>query len=74
MTNELEDRVTYPRFFQDDQERLIFSYRHGGSGNGINLYNRYDTESKTWSRLIDTPLFDGGGQRNAYPAGPTRGP
>jgi hypothetical protein len=74
MTGELEDRVTYPRFFQDDQERLIFSYRHGGSGNGINLYNRYDTESRTWSRLIDTPLFDGGGQRNAYPSGPARGP
>jgi hypothetical protein len=74
MTGELEDRVTYPRFFEDNQGRLVFTYRHGGSGKGINLYNRYDVESKTWSRLIDTPLFDGEGRRNAYPAGPSRGP
>ncbi len=73
MTGELEDRVTYPRFFEDNEGRLVFTYRHGGSGNGINLYNRYDTETKTWARLIDTPLFDGEGKRNAYPAGPTRG-
>lgn len=74
MIGELEARVTYPRFFEDHEGRLIFTYRHGGSGNGINLYNRYDTETRTWSRLLDTPLFDGEGKRNAYPAGPTRGP
>lgn len=74
MTGELEDRVTYPRFFEDHEGRLIFTYRHGGSGNGINLYNRYDTKTRTWSRLLDTPLFDGEGKRNAYPAGPVRGP
>ncbi len=74
MTGELEDRVTYPRFFEDDAGRLVFTYRHGGSGNGINLYNRYDTKTKTWSRLLDTPLFDGEGKRNAYPNGPSRGP
>jgi hypothetical protein len=74
MTGTFQDRVTYPRFFHDSKGHLIFTYRHGGSGNGINLYNRYDTETRTWSRLLDTPLFDGEGQRNAYPAGPTRGP
>jgi hypothetical protein len=74
MTGELEDRVTYPRFFEDHEGKLIFTYRHGGSGNGINLYNRYDTATQTWSRLLDTPLFDGEGKRNAYPAGPDRGP
>lgn len=74
MTGEMEDRVTYPRFFEDHEGRLVFTYRHGGSGNGINLYNRYDTETKTWSRLLDTPLFDGEGKRNAYPIGPSRGP
>jgi BNR repeat-containing family member len=74
MTGELEDRVTYPRFFEDNEGRLVFTYRHGGSGNGINIYNRYDTENKTWSRLIDAPLFDGEGKRNAYPIGPSRGP
>ena len=74
MTGLLEERVTYPRFFKDAEGRLIFTYRHGGSGNGSNLYNRYDVETKTWSRLLDTPLFDGEGKRNAYPAGPARGP
>jgi hypothetical protein len=74
MTGALEDRVTYPRFFQDNEGRLIFSYRHGGSGNGINLYNRYETETRTWSRLLNTPLFDGEGLRNAYAIGPARGP
>jgi hypothetical protein len=74
MTGLLEDRVTYPRFFEDHEGRLIFAYRHGGSGNGINLYNRYDTKTLKWSRLLDTPLFDGEGKRNAYPSGPTRGP
>ena len=74
MTGALEDRVTYPRFLQDNEGRLIFTYRYGGSGNGINLYNRYDTATRTWSRLLDTPLFDGEGQRNAYPIGPVRGP
>jgi hypothetical protein len=74
MTGLLEDRVTYPRFFKDNDGRLIFTYRHGGSGNGINLYNRYDVETQTWSRLLETPLFDGEGLRNAYPSGPSRGP
>lgn len=74
MTGELENRVTYPRFLKDDQDRLVFTYRHGGSGNGINLYNRYDPKTKKWSRLLDTPLFDGEGLRNAYPNGPKRGP
>lgn len=74
MTGQLEDRVTYPQFFKDQEGRLIFSYRHGGSGNGINLYNRYDAQTQTWSRLLETPLFDGENKRNAYPAGPTHGP
>ena len=74
MTGELENRMTYPRFFTDHQDRLIFTYRHGGSGNGINLYNRYDPDTRTWSRLLDTPLFDGEGLRNAYPGGPSLGP
>jgi hypothetical protein len=74
MTGELENRMTYPRFFTDHEDRLIFTYRHGGSGNGINLYNRYDPGSRSWSRLLETPLFDGEGRRNAYPSGPSRGP
>jgi hypothetical protein len=74
MTGKLENRVTYPRFFEDADGRLVFTYRHGSSGNGINLYNRYNPETKTWSRLLEEPLFDGEGERNAYPSGPVRGP
>ena len=74
MTGELEDRATYPQFLHDANGRLVFTYRHGGSGNGINLYNRYDTASRTWSRLMEAPLFDGEGLRNAYPSRATQGP
>lgn len=74
MTGELEERTTYPRFFTDQEGRLVFTYRHGSSGNGINIFNRYDTETRTWSRLLDKPLFDGEGLRNAYPSGPSLGP
>jgi hypothetical protein len=74
MTGELENRVTYPGFLTDQNGDLIFTYRHGGSGDGINLYNRYDAASRTWTRLVDVPLFDGERKMNAYPQGPVRGP
>lgn len=74
MIGELENRVTYPRFLTNHQDRLVFTYRHGGSGNGINLYNQYDPDTRTWSRLLEAPLFDGEGKRNAYPSLPLRGP
>ena len=74
MTGELEHRVTYPRFLTDHNNNLIFTYRHGSSGNGVNLYNRYDTGKQSWTRLLETPLFDGEGKCNAYPQGPVRGP
>ncbi len=74
MTGELENRATYPRFLTDHNGELIFTYRHGGSGNGNNLYNRYDLRNRSWTRLLDTPLFDGEKRRNAYPLGPVRGP
>lgn len=74
MTGELEDRTTYPRFFNDRDGRLVFTYREGSSGNGINIYNRYDTATRTWSRLLDKPLFDGEGLRSAYASLPEFGP
>lgn len=72
MTGEKENRVTYPRFMEDAQGCLLFTYRHGGSGKGINLWNRYDAKSRSWSRLLDVPLFDGQGKTNAYPSLPRR--
>ena len=74
MTGKKEERCTYPHFLRDADERLVFHYRDGGSGNGRRFYNVYDLKSRTWSRLFDTPLFEGQGKRNAYPAGPLVGP
>ncbi|MGL4943383.1 MAG: BNR repeat-containing protein [Thermoguttaceae bacterium] len=68
-----EKRVTYPRFLFDNEQRLLFTYRDGGSGNGNQFWNVYDAPSKTWSRLLDKPLFDGQGLMNAYFTGPSRG-
>jgi hypothetical protein len=74
MTGELEDRTTYPRFFHDADGRLLFTYRHGKSGDGNQIYNVYDDETQTWQRLLDKPLTDGEGKRNAYLNGPITGP
>ena len=74
MTGEKETRCTYPKFMRDAENRLIFHYRDGGSGNGSEIYNVYDLELKTWKRLLDNPLVDGQGKMNAYMGGPVRGP
>lgn len=74
MTGDREARCTYPRFFDGPDGAFLFSYRDGSSGNGDNIINVYDLKTKTWKRLLDRPLLDGQGQRNAYPFGPTRGP
>ena len=66
MTGEQEDRTTYPRFIKTREGELIYSYRDGGSGNGNQIFNIYDVESKSWTRLLDTPLTDGQGLMNAY--------
>jgi len=74
MTGEDEQRCTYPRFLFDADGRLLFMYRNGSSGNGRRFVNSYDARSKTWTRFLDTPMFDGENERNAYPQGPNRGP
>lgn len=68
----LEHRVTYPKFLIHNG-RLLFNYRHGGSGNGIDLWNVYDEKTKTWSRFLDQPFTDGKGLCNAYASQPTLG-
>ncbi len=70
----LERSMTYPIFLRDGAERLVFKYRDGGSGNGNEIYNVYDTKAQRWSHLLATPLTDGQGQRNAYFVGPVLGP
>lgn len=69
-----EQSVTYPEFFRGPEGQLVFAYRDGGSGNGDHIFNAYDVETRQWRRLLDQPLTDGEGQRNAYPVGPVQGP
>lgn len=66
-----EKRTTYPHFMLTKEGDLLYHYRDGGSGNGNEIYNIYDCETKKWSRLLDTPLTDGQGLMNAYQTQPT---
>ncbi len=73
MTGLDEKRVTYPVFMESPDGELLFHYRTGGSGNGAEIYNIYDVKSQSWKRLLDKPLTDGHGERNAYMQGPILG-
>jgi len=68
-----ERKCTYPRFDRGSELGLVFHYRDGSSGSGNEIYNVYNLSTKTWRRLLDTPLIDGEGKRNAY-NGVTKGP
>jgi hypothetical protein len=73
MTGDREGGVTYPQFMKDNNERLLYMYRSGSSGNGQRLINAYDEKMRKWTRLLKTPLLDGRKQSmNAYPAGDIR--
>lgn len=74
MTGLDETRVTYPRFFHGPQNRLLFFYRDGESGNGKEIVNHYDPLTFTWHRLHKEPLVDGEGLRSAYLSEPVLGP
>ncbi|WP_154858535.1 BNR repeat-containing protein [Cyclobacterium xiamenense] len=71
MVGENEKRCTYPHFMTTRENELLFHYRDGGSGNGNEIYNLYDCDTKQWTRLLDTPLTDGQGAMNAYQSQPT---
>lgn len=66
-----ESRCTYPGFMLTKDRELIFHYRDGGSGNGNEIYNIYNTETGKWGRLLETVLTDGQGQMNAYASQPS---
>ncbi|MCL2744139.1 MAG: BNR repeat-containing protein [Planctomycetaceae bacterium] len=74
MTGQDEKRCTYPAFINSPQKELLFTYRDGSSGNGKQIWNVYDAASKKWTRLFDTPMFDGQDLMNAYFHGPVLGP
>ncbi|WP_338604726.1 BNR repeat-containing protein [Desulfoferula mesophila] len=65
MTGLREKRVTYPEFLRLADGDLLFFYRHGASGNGDLMLNRYHPASRTWSR-VQEGLIDGQGRRSAY--------
>ena len=69
-----ENRCTYPTFLKNAAGELIFTYRDGSSGNGIQIWNIYDVKTRTWRRFMDVPMFDGEGECNAYYCGPLLGP
>lgn len=70
----LEKRMTYPVFLRNKQDQLIVKYRDGGSGNGSEVYNIYNVQSKSWSRLYANTFLDGEGKMSGYFEGPTLGP
>jgi len=74
MTGKDESRVTYPAFMTGPDGSFIYHYRDGGSGEGNEVFNVYDSRSHTWHRLLDKPLTDGENKMNAYMSGPTLGP
>jgi hypothetical protein len=74
MIGQNETSVTYPIFFNDSEDNLLFQYRDGSSGNGVTFWNKYDEKNKQWIRIFDQGLFDGEGEVNAYPCNPTMGP
>jgi len=72
MVGRNEQRCTYPRFLRSRRGELIFTYRDGRSGNGDQYFNLYDARTQTWRRLMEAPLFSGGGKMNAYFVGPVQ--
>ena len=74
MIGQNENKCTYPQFVRGPRGEFIFHYRDGSSGKGNEIFNVYDLDSRSWRRLLDKPLFDGEGQRNAYLHGPIIGP
>ena len=69
-----ENQTTYPLFLRGPENELVFTYRDGVSGDGNQIYNTYHSTNRSWERLIDQPLTDGEGKRNAYFVGPIKGP
>ena len=59
MVGKEEDKVTYPKFFYDKDNKLYYTYRLGGSGDGNNFVNQFIPEQNKWVRYLSQPLFEG---------------
>src|SRR5574344_232724 len=65
-----ENSITYPVFLKENDGTLLFHYRQGSSGDGYEVYNKWNPSTQTWIRFLDKPMVDGEGLRNAYMKGP----
>ena len=65
---------TYPSFIKTPDGKIVFTYRKGGSGNGITITSEYNEQCKSFKRLAEKPMFDGLNEMSAYFRGPTLGP
>ena len=65
MTGTNEQNVSYPEFYKLSNEKLLFFYRDGRSGQGNLVINEYNVQAKKWTQLHSN-LIDGEGKRNAY--------
>ncbi len=59
------ERTDYPTFLTIEGT-IYFTFRDGGSGQGDQHFYRYDDDDRRWSRVLDSPLIDGEGERSAY--------
>ncbi|MEO6229505.1 MAG: BNR repeat-containing protein [Ferruginibacter sp.] len=65
MTNQIEQLVSYPEFYNLPNGDLLFFFRNGESGQGNLVINYYNSNTGVWKQL-QSNLVDGEGQRNAY--------
>lgn len=71
-----EVSTTYPKFLTLADGRMLFHYRDGRSGDGVEIYTVQNPDG-SFSPYLDTPLIDGttgGYNMSAYMTGPTMGP
>lgn len=59
MIGENEDRITYPKFFNGHNGKLLYMYRTGGSGRGDTWVNQYDIGRNKWKPYPTDGLFKG---------------
>ena len=57
-----EEKATYPHFFNCPDGRLYFKHRYGSSGNGVELFKVFVTDTLEWRQLHETAFVDGEGQ------------
>lgn len=71
MTGDLSDksnfaRLTYPKFFTNDDDTLLLYMRLGGNNNGAYVFNGYDATTQKWSKFTNFNHKDQASKGNAY--------